>query len=135
MRKLILFILLFVPILANSQIRIEVVTEMQDTMALINKSDIDIINKVFFEKNKLDNLNIINTKIIDNLDLKIIDLNKIIENKDTIIYNNNFTIQLLKENYNLQQEYNNEKIDKLRKKRNIWMSTTFASIVVIIFLL
>ena len=45
---------------------IEVVSEIQDTMALINKDDINKINKVFFERNYLDSLRVVDSMIIDN---------------------------------------------------------------------
>ena len=63
MKQLILFLLLFllvVPMYGQVIERvkhIEIVSEIQDTMALLNKKDIDKINQVFFEREKLDSLN------------------------------------------------------------------------------
>lgn len=57
-----------------------VVTELQDTMALINKDDINKINKTFYEKNILDSLNKLNDSIIYNLHQNIFQ-------RDTLLIN------------------------------------------------
>ena len=45
---------------------VEVISEIQDTMALINKDDINKINKVFYERNVLDSLRVVDSCIIEN---------------------------------------------------------------------
>lgn len=57
-----------------------VVTKLQDTMALINKEDINKINKVFYERDILDSLNKLNDSIICNL-------NNTIQKRDTLLMN------------------------------------------------
>ena len=59
MKQLILFLLLFLLVVPMyGQViegvkHIEIVSEIQDTMALLNKKDIDKINQVFFEREKI----------------------------------------------------------------------------------
>lgn len=45
---------------------IEVVSEIQDTMALINKDDINKINKAFYERDYLDSLRVVDSTLIEN---------------------------------------------------------------------
>ena len=70
MKKLITILFLFFSILGYGQTiegvkHIEIVSEIQDTMALLNKKDIDKINQVFFEREKLDSLNRANEELIN----------------------------------------------------------------------
>lgn len=57
-----------------------VVTELQDTMALINKDDINKINKTFYEKDLLDSLNTINDSIICGLQQNILKRDELLIN-------------------------------------------------------
>lgn len=90
MRKIITFILLFFSINVHGQFlpgvkHIEVVSEIEDSMVLLNKPDVDKINKTYFEKNKLDSLNTYNEKTISLLEQKI-------EIQDSILINNQFLL-------------------------------------------
>ena len=90
MRWVIVFFLL-IPSILNAQIdsikHVEVVSEIQDSMVLLQKSDVDKINKTFFEKNQLDSLNTLNEKIIFNLEQVNSTLDSIIVNQQLIIEN------------------------------------------------
>lgn len=83
---------------------IELISEPSDSMALINKNDVDVINEVFHKKNTLDSLNTINKSLIS--DLKIISLKKdeIILSQDYIIKNDS----LIKTNLQNMISNNNE---------------------------
>jgi hypothetical protein len=59
------------PLISNAQEdiltkvkHIEIVSEVADTMALLNKDDVNKINKVFYERNYLDSLRIVNTSLL-----------------------------------------------------------------------
>ena len=79
MKKLITILFLFFSILGYGQTiegvkHIEIVSEIQDTMALLNKKDIDKINQVFFEREKLDSLNRANEELISLYQAKCLSL-------------------------------------------------------------
>lgn len=88
---------------------IELVSEPTDSMALISKEDIDIINSVFNERNILDSLNTINDSIISNLELVRLQYLNIIKDQKVIIQNDSLIIDkqklLLNEREKILQKY------------------------------
>ena len=66
---------------------IEVISEIEDSMVLLNKPDIDKINKTYFEKSKLDSLNVYNEQTINLLENKIFVQDSIINNQKLLLYN------------------------------------------------
>ena len=66
---------------------IEIVSEIQDSMALINKHDIDKINQTFYELKISDSLNVINDSIINNLQVQNYKLDSILTSQKIIIDN------------------------------------------------
>lgn len=117
MRRLILMVLtLFVQSLFaqdfSSIKHIEVISEIQDSMALINNEDVNKINKVFFEKEKLDSLRVIDQKIIDNLIISNSKLDSIILNKNVIISNN----EEIKNNLSKELDQKSKQYKKSLKK-------------------
>ena len=70
MRKILLAVCLFSQSLF-AQTHVEYVNEKSDSMALINKKDIDIINNVFHERNVLDSLHNLNEQLISNLEQEV----------------------------------------------------------------
>lgn len=132
MRYFIIYILLFV---CNSlfaqelnQIKhIEIVSEIQDSMALLNKTDIEKINKTFYEKRKSDSLNVINDSIISHLSKINMKLDSVALNQLKIIQNDEIIItRLQSETGNLQK--------KLKKAHNTIAIETTAGIIVIAIL-
>lgn len=91
---------------------IEVISEIQDSMALINNEDVNKINKVFFEKEKLDSLRVIDQKIIDNLVISNSKLDSIILNKNVIISNN----EEIKNNLSKELDQKSKQYKKSLKK-------------------
>lgn len=92
MRNVLVIFFLAIGINCFAQIHIECISEKTDSMALINKHDIGVINKVFEERKMLDSLNTINEKLIEVLELNnkvqssvIEDQIRIIKNKDLVI--------------------------------------------------
>ena len=75
-------------------------------MALINKQDIDKINRTYFIKNKLDSLNCLNEAIIRELNVKVAAQDSIIFNQLGIISNKDYIIL----------EYKNELIEDMHTK-------------------
>ena len=116
-----------------------VVTELQDSMALINNDDINVINKVFYERNILDSLNIINDTIIRNLNLVKTKQDTIILNQQKIIQNDS----LIKQNYQLSIDQQNKMIQdnkdaikSQKTQKTIWQSATgLLAIVLVVVLL
>ena len=106
---------------------IVVVTELQDSMALINNEDINIINKVFYERNILDSLNTINDTLIKKLEIQRLDLQKIILNQKVVIQNDSLIKlkyqSLLDDQNKILQKYQKD-IKKQKTQKTIWMSTS-----------
>lgn len=115
-----------------------IVTEMQDSMALINNNDINIINKVFHEREILDSLHEVDGTLIRKLDLVKIEQDKIIKNQRAVIQNDS----IIKRQYQLAIDQknqiikDNEKAVKIQKtQKTIWQSTTGALAIVLIVVL
>ena len=125
MKQLILFLLLFllvVPMYGQVIERvkhIEIVSEIQDTMALLNKKDIDKINQVFFEREKLDSLNRANEELISLYQAKCLSLLNISSLKDDIIKDKDLLIDETKTS--LEAKYEDQKLEtkKMRNKKLI----------------
>jgi hypothetical protein len=71
---------------------IEVVSDVQDTMALLNKDDINKINKVFYERDYLDSLRIVDSSLLkaseeikERMDSIVVKQLNTIDNQNTII--------------------------------------------------
>jgi hypothetical protein len=109
MRKILIFVLMFLNTLLSAQTHIEYISEKSDSMALINKSDIDIINKVFNERNILDSLNGINEDIIKKLEQEVIVQDSLIFKQIQVIENNKILVDEL-------EIRNNQTIDKFSKE-------------------
>lgn len=104
-------------------------------MALINKTDIDVINNVFHEKSILDSLHNLNEQIISALqqegtlkDSIIMDQNDIINNKNQIINDLEIKSDQITETYN-------KKLKREKNKTISFQTLTGASIITIILLI
>lgn len=94
---------------------IEIISEVRDTMALINKDDVNQINTIFYRQSVLDSLNIINEKIIKEQKTKIVGLNNIIIEKDKIIDTNNLKIESL---ISSEKESEELYLNQIKKEKN-----------------
>ena len=117
---------------------ITIVTELQDSMALINNDDINIINKVFYERDLLDSLNSVNDSLIRKLDLVRINQDNIILKQKAVIQNDS----LIKIQYKLAIDskdkiiLDNQKAIKNQKiQKTIWQSTTGALAIALLIVL
>lgn len=136
MRKLIFIIFLCSNLLVHAQTHIEYISEKTDTMALINKHDIDIINNVFVERNRLDSLNVLNEKIILQLELESLIKDSIILKQDKTIDNTNIIVEELEKN-NLEtiEKYSQELKTEKRKKTSFQTLTGVGIITIILLIL
>lgn len=140
MYKLITILLLFWSTIAYCQFlpgvkHIEVISEIEDSMVLLNKPDIDKINKTYFEKNQLDSINFHNEQIINLLETKI-------HLQDSVIINNNLLLDNeIKLNKYLTQDIEDKttQYEKYMRKEKVkkigWQTATGASIICIILAL
>lgn len=141
MKQLILFLLLFllvVPMYGQVIERvkhIEIVSEIQDTMALLNKKDIDKINQVFFEREKLDSLNRTNEELISLYQAKCLSLLNISSLKDDIIKDKDLLIDETKTS--LEAKYEDQKLEtkKMRNKKLIWQGISIAEIAIFLIII
>lgn len=88
-----------------------IVTELQDSMALINNDDINTINKAFYERDLLDSLNSVNDSLIRKLDLVRVNQDNIIRKQKVIIQNDS----LIKIQYQLAIDDRNKIIQDNQK--------------------
>lgn len=119
---------------------VEVISEIQDTMALINKDDINKINKVFYERNVLDSLRVVDSCIIESQ-------NKLKQLTDSIVATQINTIEnqsSIIEQYETVISESNSEIVELEKKQKkdknskiAWQSIsgTLAAVVLVLLLL
>lgn len=76
---------------------IEIVSEVSDTMVLLNKPDLDKINTAFYRLECADSLNAINEQIIDTLNAKEQKLEQSISVYQEVIKNKDEQISNIKE--------------------------------------
>ena len=96
---------------------IEIISEIQDSMALINKCDIDKINQTFYELKISDSLNVINDSIINNLQVQNYKLDSILNSQKTIIYNSDIIRNELVLNHLSEIDYYKKELEKSNNKR------------------
>lgn len=135
MRKTLTCILLFICPIIYAQTHLEYISEKTDSMALICKQDIDIINNVFHERNVLDSLHNLNEQIISNLEHETVILDSIIITQENVILNDSLLISEL-ENRNKQtiEQYTKE-LKREKRKKISFQSLTGAGIIAIILLI
>ena len=127
MKKLWIILIISLFSISSYAQHLELVSEPTDSMALISKEDIDVINNVFNERNILDSLNTINDSIINNLELVRLQHLNIIKDQKVIIQNDSLIINrqelLLKERDKILQKYQKD-IKNQKTQKTIWMSTS-----------
>lgn len=115
-----------------------VVTELQDSMALINNDDINIINKTFYERDLLDSINSVNDTLIKNLNLVRINQDSLIK-KQAIIIQNDSLIKIkyrsIVNDKNKIIKDNQEAIKNQKNQKRTWQSATGALTVALLVIL
>lgn len=140
MRKLIVIIGLFLSLCAYGQFlpgvkHIEIISELQDSMVLLNKPDVDKINKTYFEKSKLDSLNVYKDEKINLLESKILIQDSIITNVNSLLKNEiAISIHLQDKLDNKITQYEKQ-LQKEKTKKVCWQTATGVAIVGIILAL
>lgn len=133
-KKLLVWFLL-VPSFSFAQSHVEYISEKCDSMAMINKHDIDVINNVFMQRNQLKELNRVNDNIIYNLEVENAFLDSIINNQKLTIQNNQIIkSDLEKANNDLRKQYEKD-IRKQRNKTTSFQTLSGIGLIVIIILL
>ena len=118
-----------------SQIKhLETISEITDTMALINKQDIDKINRTYFIKNKLDSLNCLNEAIIRELNVKVAAQDSIIFNQLGIISNKDNIILEYKNKHDELIANNLKQIKKEQRKSRIFKIFSASELAIIAIL-
>ena len=115
-----------------------IVTELQDSMALINNNDINIINKVFYERDLLDSLNSVNDSLIRKLDLVRINQDNIIKKQKAVIQNDSLIkiqYKLAIDDRNKIIQDNQKAIKNQKNQKVIWQSTTGALAIILLVVL
>lgn len=114
---------------------IEIVSEIQDSMALINKCDIDKINQTFYELKISDSLNVINDSIINNLQVQNYKLDSILTSQKIIIDNADMIRDKLILDHSSEIDYYKKELKRSNSRMIAWQSTTGVSILAIILII
>lgn len=115
-----------------------IVTELQDSMALINNDDINTINKAFYERDLLDSLNSVNDSLIRKLNLVRVNQDNIIRKQKVIIQNDSLIkiqYQLAIDDRNKIIQDNQKAIKNQKNQKRIWQSTTGALAIALLVVL
>lgn len=118
-----------------AQTHVEYISEPTDSMALISKQDIDIINNVFEERNVLDSLHNINEQIISNLEINNRVQNAVLENQAVMIKNKDEIIKELEMRNENSVQYYSKELKKEKNKKISFQTLTGVSIIAIILLI
>lgn len=140
MRKFLIILMLLLPIFGFSQpldsIKcIHILSEIQDTMVLLNKPDVDKINKTFHDRDQLDSLNKINEQAIELLLIENVLLDSIIANQKIIIQNNQSIEVNLQNEISKTEDSYKDLLKSERRKKIGWQSCTGISLIAIILIL
>ena len=139
MRRLIAIVFLFISVICSAQLpdeikHIEIVSEVTDTMVVLNKSDLDKINTAFYMLDVSDSLNVVNEQIISTLKMTNNNLESIIERQKYVISNQETQINTI----NSKNKDVISDLEKQLKRANrwkvFWESTTGVSVIAVVLL-
>lgn len=114
---------------------IEIISEIEDSMVLLNKPDVDKINKTYFEKEKLDSLNAYNETTIELLENKINIQDSIIVNNNLLLKNEIAVNKYLTKNIEDKTTQYEKYLRREKAKKVCWQTATGVAIVGIILAL
>lgn len=114
---------------------IEIVSEICDSMALINKDDIDIINRTFYELEISDSLNQINDSIINQLVIQNRKLDSIMQSQQVVILNDQIIQSKLTQDHKNEIDRYKKELKRTNNKKIAWQSTTGLSLLAIILII
>lgn len=114
---------------------IEIISEIQDSMALINKNDIDSINETFYELKVANRVNEINDSIINVLALQTQQLDSILRSQKVVIENEKLIRDQLVSQHSYEVDFYKKELKKSNNKRVVWQTTTGLGLLSIILLI
>lgn len=114
---------------------IEIVSEIRDSMALINKDDIDAINRTFYELEISDSLNQINDSIINQLVIQNHKLDSIMQSQQVVILNDQIIQSKLTLDHKNEIDRYKKELKRTNNKKIAWQSTTGLSLLAIILII
>jgi len=114
---------------------IEIISEIRDSMALINKEDVDKINNTFYELEVADSLNHVNDSIINLLVVQNNKLDSIMRHQKIVIENNDIIKTQIIADHTSEIDMYKKELKRSNNKKILWQSTTGASILAIILLI
>ena len=126
---------MFIGFISYAQTHIEYISEPADSMALISKKDVDIINRVFNEKNVLDSLLNVSEQMVDYLDTQNRVKSNIIENQKLIINNKYIVIKELETKIESDIRHYSKELKKEKTKKISFEVLSGAGIITIILLI
>ena len=135
MRNVLIIFFLMVGINCFAQTYVEYISEKTDSMALISKHDIDVINRVFEERNMLDSLNNVSEKLISTLELNNKVQSAIIEDHIRMIKNKDLIINELETRNENSVKWYSKELKKEKNKKISFEALTGAGIIAIILLI
>lgn len=135
MRRLLIIICLFIGLSGYAQTHIEYISEPTDSMALISKKDVDIVNKVFHERSILDSLLNVSEQLVSALEEQNKIQSNIIETQTLIINNKDLVIKDLETKIESNTQYYSKELKKEKTKKISFQTTTGVGIIVIILIL
>ena len=139
MKRLIAIVFLFISVICSAQLpdeikHIEIVSEVTDTMIVLNKSDLDKINTAFYMLDVSDSLDVVNEQIISTLKMTNNNLESIIERQKYVISNQETQINTI----NSKNKDVISDLEKQLKRANrwkvFWESTTGVSVIAVVLL-
>lgn len=114
---------------------IEIISEVQDSMALINKEDIDKINQTFHELRVSNRVNEINDSIINVLSIQTQQLDSILRSQKIVIENEKLIRDQLVTQHSYEVDFYKKELKKSNNKRIVWQTTTGLSLLSVILLI
>lgn len=114
---------------------IEIISEIRDSMALINKEDIDKINNTFYELKVADSLNHVNDSIINLLVVQNNNLDSIMRHQKIVIENNDIIKTQMIADHTSEIDMYKKELKRSNNKKILWQSTTGVSILAIILII
>lgn len=114
---------------------IEIISEVQDSMALINKRDIDKINETFYELRVSRQLNDINDSIINVMTIQTQYLDSILRSQKVVIENDKLIRDQLITQHSYEVEFYKKELRTSNNKKIVWQTTTGLSLLTIILII
>ena len=114
---------------------IEIISEIQDSMALINLEDVNKVNKLFHDYRKLDSLDKINSKIIETLEIKNHFLDSILVEQKAIVQNQKAIELKLRNEIDSKSQHYEKLLLKEQRRKTLWQTTTGVGLIAILVIL